>query len=53
MNVIWKEKKCRKKGGGAEIEIVFTPSDVVKNLEDTIVIGISVTSLTKKNRQKN
>ncbi len=48
MNVIWKEKKNGKNGGGAELELVFTPSDVVKNLEDTIIIGISISSLKKK-----
>ena len=53
MNVIWKEKRCGTGGGGADIELVFTPSDIVKNLDDTIIIGISLSRLGKKEQERN
>jgi len=44
MNVIWKENKDRS-GGSAQVELVFSPCDVVKNINEPIVIGISISKM--------
>lgn len=46
MNVIWKENKSQG-GGSAQVELVFTPNDVVQAINEPIVIGISVSRLRK------
>jgi len=46
MNVIWKEK-CLKGENEAEVELIFTPADVVADINQPIVISISVFPMRK------
>ena len=50
MNVIWKENKGRK-GASAQVELVFSPIDVVQDINEPIVIGISVSRIWKKSKE--
>jgi hypothetical protein len=49
MNVIWKENKSQD-GGSAQVELVFTPNDVIQDINEPIVIGISVSRLRKNSK---